>query len=70
MDAATGLAQIVYDQPSAVKTWILFAYYGAYAVLAIVVFVVCIFFDAEKKMPEIHAALRERAKKAAKRAKK
>jgi hypothetical protein len=30
-----------------------------------VVFIVCIFFDAEKKMPEIHAALRERAKKAA-----
>ena len=64
-DAATGLTQIIYDQPVAVKNWILFAYYGAYAVLAIVVFVVCIFFDAEKKMPEIHAELRERAKKAA-----
>ena len=64
-DAATGLTQIIYDQPSAVKTWILFAYYGAYAVLAVVVFVVCIFFDAEKHMPKIHEELRNRAKKAA-----
>ena len=64
-DPSSGLTQIIYDQPSAVKTWILFAYYGAYAVLAVIVFFVCIFFDAEKKMPEIHATLRERAKKAA-----
>lgn len=64
-DPSTGLTQIIYDQPSSVKTWILFAYYGAYAVLAVIVFFVCIFFDAEKKMPEIHATLRERAKKAA-----
>ena len=65
VDPATGLTQIIYDQPTAVNNWILFAYYGAYAVLAVIVFIVCIFFDAEKKMPEIHAALRERAKKAA-----
>ena len=65
MDPATGATQIIYDQPDAVKKWILFAYYGAYAVMAVIVFIVCIFFDAEKKMPEIHAALRERAKKAA-----
>ena len=52
-------------QPEAVNNWILFAYYGAYAILAVVILVVCIFFDAEKKMPVIHAALRERAKKAA-----
>ena len=64
-DAVTGLTQIIYDQPAAVKNWILFAYYGAYAILAIAVFFVCVFFDAEKKMPEIHATLRERAKKAA-----
>ena len=53
------------QQNAAVNRWILFAYYGAYAVFAIIVFVVCIFFDAEKKMPMIHAELRERAKKAA-----
>lgn len=64
-DPTTGLTQIIYDQPGAVKNWILFAYYGAYAVLAIIIFIVCIFFDAEKKMPTIHAELRERAKKAA-----
>ncbi len=53
------------QQNQAVCNWILFAYYGAYAIFAIIVFIVCIFFDAEKKMPEVHAALRERAKKAA-----
>ena len=52
-------------QNAAVNRWILFAYYGAYAIFAVIVFVVCIFFDAEKKMPEIHAELRARAKKAA-----
>ena len=55
----------IFEQNDAVNRWILFAYYGAYAVFAVIVFVVCIFFDAEKHMPEIHAALRERAKKAA-----
>lgn len=53
------------QQPQAVNNWILMAYYGAYAVFAVVMLIVCIFFDLEKKMPEIHAALRERAKKAA-----
>ena len=52
-------------QNAAVNRWILFAYYGAYAILAIVIFVVCIFFDMEKKLPAIHAELRQRAKKAA-----
>ncbi len=52
-------------QNAAVNRWILFAYYGAYAILAIVIFVVCIFFDMEKRLPQIHAELRERAKKAA-----
>ena len=59
-----GVTKIM-EQNAAVNKWILFAYYGAYAVFAIIVFVVCIFFDAEKKMPEIHAELRARAKKAA-----
>lgn len=49
-------------QPEAVNNWILMAYYGSYAVFAVIIFVVCIFFDAEKKMPEIHKALREREK--------
>lgn len=53
------------QQTQGVNNWILFAYYGAYAILAIVIFIVCIFFDLEKKLPEIHAGLRERAKKAA-----
>ena len=53
------------QQPQGVNNWILFAYYGAYAILAIVIFVVCIFFDMEKRLPQIHAELRERAKKAA-----
>lgn len=53
------------QQNDAVNNWILFAYYGAYGVFAIIIFVVCLFFDAEKKMPEIHAELRKRAKKAA-----
>lgn len=53
------------QQPQAVNNWILMAYYGAYAVFAVIMLIVCIFFDLEKKMPEIHATLRERAKKAA-----
>ena len=53
------------EQNAAVNKWILFAYYGAYAIYAVIIFVVCIFFDAEKKMPMIHEELRARAKKAA-----
>lgn len=53
------------EQNAAVNRWILFAYYGAYAILAVIIFIVCIFFDMEKKLPKIHAELRERAKKAA-----
>lgn len=53
------------QQPEAVNNWILFAYYGSYAIFAIIVFVVAIFFNVEKRMPEIHAELRNRAKKAA-----
>lgn len=36
---------------------------GTYAVLAIVIFIVCVFFDLEKKLPEIHTELRARSKK-------
>ena len=52
-------------QNAAVNRWILMAYYGAYAVYAIIMFIVLLFFDIEKKLPTIHAELRERAKKAA-----
>ena len=52
-------------QNAAVNRWILFAYYGAYVIFALVVLIVSIFFDLEPKMPQIHAELRERAKKAA-----
>ncbi len=52
-------------QPQGVNNWILFAYYGAYAILAVIIFVVCIFFDMEKKLDRVHAELRERARKAA-----
>ncbi len=66
----TGLSLFGYEagaatQNASVNNWILFAYYGAYAILAIIIFVVCIFFDIEKKLPEIHKELRNRAKKAA-----
>lgn len=53
------------QQCEAVNNWILFVYYGSYAIYAVIIFVVCIFFNAEKMMPQIHADLRERAKKAA-----
>ena len=53
------------QQNQAVNNWILFAYYGAYAVFAVIMLFVSIFFDAEKKMPQVHQALRDRAKAAA-----
>ena len=53
------------QQPEAVNNWILMAYYGSYAVFAVIIFVVSIFFDAEKKMPNIRQELADRAKKAA-----
>lgn len=52
-------------QNDAVNTWIIFAYYGAYAIFAGIVLIVCIFFDVEKKMPEIHAGIERRAREAA-----
>lgn len=53
------------QQTAAVNNWILFAYYGSYAIFAIIILVVSILFDLETRMPEIHAELRARAKKAA-----
>lgn len=66
----TGLTMAGYKaglavQPDAVNKWILFAYYGSYAIFAIIILVVSILFDLEPRMPEIHKELRARAKKAA-----
>lgn len=63
-EVVNGATQI-FQQNTAVNNWILFIYYGAYAIFAIIILFVCIFFNLEKKMPEIHAELRARAKKAA-----
>ena len=63
-DAATGITT-VFQQNAAVNNWIIFAYYGSYALFAVVVLTVCIFFNMEKRMPVIQAELRARAKKAA-----
>lgn len=54
----------VFEQNQAVENWMLFSYYGAYAIFAVIVFVVCIFFDLEKRMPQIQADLKERRKQA------
>ena len=54
----------VFQQNQAVENWMLFSYYGAYAIFAVIVFVVCIFFDLEKRMPQIQADLKERRKAA------
>lgn len=52
-------------QNQAVNNWILFVYYGSYVFFAALMLIVCIFFDIEKKMPVIHAELRDRVKRAA-----
>lgn len=52
------------SQSIPVNNWIIFAYYGSYAILAVVVFVVLIFFNMEKRLPMIHAELKERRKQA------
>lgn len=59
-----GFEPYVAVQNEAVNNWILFAYYGGYAIMAIIVLVVCIFFDYEKKEKEIRRVLDERAKAA------
>lgn len=53
------------QQPEAVNNWILMAYYGSYAVFAVIIFIVSIFFNVENKMPGIRQELTNRAKKAA-----
>ena len=53
------------QQSEAVNNWILMAYYGSYAIFAVIIFIVSIFFNAEKKMPTVRQELTERAKKAA-----
>lgn len=54
----------VFQQNPAVENWMLFSYYGSYAIFAAIVFVVCIFFDLEKRMPEIQADLKQRRRQA------
>ena len=66
----TGLSKFGFDASQAVQNaacsrWILFAYYGSYAVFAIIILIVSIFFDLEKNIDHIHEELRLRAKKAA-----
>ena len=62
-DPVTG-AVTVFQQSQAVENWMLFSYYGSYAIFAVIIFVVCIFFDLEKRMPQILADLKERRKQA------
>lgn len=54
----------VFQQNQAVENWMLFSYYGSYAIFAVIVFAVCLFFDIEKRMPQIQADLKERRKQA------
>ena len=66
----TGLSYFGFDamataQNADVNNWIIFAYYGGYAIQAISLILVLIFFDAEKKMPAVQAELKERRKAAA-----
>lgn len=52
-------------QNEAVNNWIIFAYYGGYAIQAIGIFLIMIFFNAEKHMSAVHTDLKERRKAAA-----
>lgn len=54
----------VFQQNEAVNNWMIFAYYGSYAIFAVIVLVVCIFFNIEKKLPQIREELTERRKQA------
>lgn len=65
----TGLSYFGYDafataQNASVNNWIIFAYYGGYAIQAVSLILIMIFFDAEKKLPAIQAELKERRKAA------
>lgn len=66
----TGLTYFGFDpfataQNADVNNWIIFAYYGGYAIQAVSLILIMIFFDAEKKLPAIQAELKERRKAAA-----
>ncbi len=63
--ADSGLVSVVFAQNEAVNNWILAAYYGSYAIFALIVLAVCIFFTLDKKIPQIRADLENRKKLAA-----
>ncbi len=60
-----GKISVVFAQSEAVNTWILAAYYGSYAIFALIILFVCIFFTLDKKIPQIRADLENRKKLAA-----
>ncbi len=59
------MVNVVYRQNAGVNTWMLIAYYGSYALFALIVLLVCIFFVLDRQIPQIHKELAERARKAA-----
>jgi len=63
--ADAGLVSVVFAQNEAVNNWILAAYYGSYAIFALIILVVCIFFTLDKQIPQIRADLEARKKAAA-----
>ncbi len=60
-----GKISVVFTQSEAVNSWILAAYYGSYAIFALIILFVCIFFTLDKKIPQIRADLENRKKLAA-----
>lgn len=52
------------SQNASVNQWIIFAYYGGYAIQAIGILIVLIFFNVEKHIPVVHAELKARRKAA------
>ena len=60
-----GKISVVFAQSEAVNNWILAAYYGSYAIFALIILAVCIFFTLDKKIPQIRADLEARKKAAA-----
>lgn len=60
-----GKISVVFAQNEAVNNWILAAYYGSYAIFALIILIVCIFFTLDKKIPQIRADLEARKKAAA-----
>lgn len=60
-----GKISVVFAQNEAINNWIIAAYYGSYAIFAVIVLVVCIIFTLDKKMPEIRTELELRKKHAA-----